>query len=393
MFEEEIEYNKNYRRHCKISFEIENKKGEEMKRVLHISASENMGGIETFILNMCSHMNKDKYNFTVAAACEKALIENEIEKIGGNIVHISSIDNNKFEYAKGLWKTIKDKKYDIIHIHKNSLSNPLPIIFAKISRKKIVLHSHNTNPTSENASRMVHSVFKHLVSFFKIKRLACSKMAAEWMFGKNYKKKNVLLLNNGVDSDKLKFNKEIRYKIRNDFKIKNNEYAVCNVGRLSEQKNTLFILDIFERIYCEHNNSHLYLIGNGELESEAKVKASKLKSSSNIHFLGIRKDVLDIYHGMDLFLMPSLHEGLPIAAIEAQASGLPLLISDTVDLDVKICDSTEFEKLSSDKDIWAEHAIKLIEKNERKDTTEIIKKAGYDVNISADILEEIYDNL
>ena len=209
------------------------------------------------------------------------------------------------------------------------------------------------------------------------------------MFGSN-SNKEVVILKNGIDTNKLRFNKVLRKKKREELKINDDSFAICSVGRLSEQKNTIFILKVFEEICTKKDNAHLFLIGDGPLKDKAQAYADLSKYHNNIHFLGVRQDIPDILQGMDLFLMPSLYEGLPIAAIEAQSTSLPLLIADTVDSDVKILDSTEFESLDSSPEIWAAHSLELVQKNERRDVSEQMCCSGYDLNKTALDLTKLY---
>ncbi len=359
------------------------------KRILHIGTSGGRGGVESFILNTSSQISKDKCSFSIIADCEKAIIEEDFRKIG-DVIYIPAITKNKKGYVKGLWKAIDKSKYDIVHIHKNSLSNPLPVLFCKMKGiKNVILHSHNTMPADKGASTMVHKVFRSILNLFKLERIACSELAAEWMFGKK-KSRNVLMLKNGINADRLRFNETVRSNKRSELGLDENAVAICNVGRLSEQKNTMFILKIFGEVCSREENAHLFLIGNGPLKEEAEAFAAASGYGSRIHFLGIRQDIPDLLQGMDLFLMPSLHEGLPIAAVEAQAASLPLLISDTVDTDVKLLESTEFEELDASAEVWAEHCLELVRKTVRGDVTADIRRAGYDLSETAAVLEKLY---
>ncbi len=361
------------------------------KNVLHIGTSGGRGGIESFILNMCSRLDKSKYHFTIIADCDKAIIEQDFKDLGGDVHYIPAITKDKKGYVKALWHAIDKNKYDIVHIHKNSLSNPFPILICKLKGiKSVILHSHNSSFANPSASQLVHSVFKRIINLFSLERLACSALAGEWMFGKSKKFK---FMRNGINIERYRFNPEIRQRIRAEFEIEADAYAICNVGRLCEQKNTLFLLKIFDEICKKRADARLYLIGKGPLEEEAKAYAAASPNAGKIFFLGIRPNVNEILQGMDLFLMPSLYEGLPIAAVEAQASGLPLLISDTVDSGIKICDTTEIETLGSSAEIWAAHVIDLAQRVQRADHSEAIISAGYDVDNSAKMLDEIYQNM
>lgn len=359
-----------------------------MKKILYIEATSSKGGIETFILNTCKYLDRNAYKVTVLANCRECSIERELKEAGVKIRHIRPAEKGIFAYYKDLNRIIRPENFDIVHINKNSLAEPLALLISKKNKiRKIILHSHNTHPTSGKISSVLHKIFRNLLISPKIWQVACSEQAAEWMFPK---RKSCLLLKNGIETEKYAFCPEIREKVRDMLGLSPNQSAICNVGRLCPQKNTLFLLEIMHRIVRKQPNAKLFLIGTGELETSAKEKTKALKLEKNVVFMGKRTDVNELLQGMDLFLMPSLHEGLPIAAVEAQAASLPLLISDTVDKDVKILDSTEFQELNSSPEIWAEHCLKLIEKSQRSDTGTILKKAGYDIRESVKELVKLY---
>ena len=359
-----------------------------MYKILFIEATSSKGGIETFILNICRHLDKDKYQITVLANCPECSIERELKEAGVSIEHIRPINQGIFAYYRDLKQLIDIGKYDIVHINKNSLADPIALLLCKKKHiSKIVLHSHNTHPTNGKMSTLFHLIFKKLFVNNQIIKIACSQMAADWMFNKRNK---VFLLKNGIEINRYTFRQDIRDRVRNDLRIPTKSLAFCNVGRLCEQKNTLFLIEIMGEIVKLYPDSMLFLIGTGEMENAVKEKVRQLRLSEYVTFLGRRTDVNELLQGMDLFLMPSLHEGLPIAAIEAQAASLPLLISDTVDHEVKLLQSTEFEHLQSPADVWAAHCLGLLETSQRCNVQERIKLAGYDIKYTTDILMEIY---
>lgn len=361
-------------------------------RVLHIGTSGEKGGIDSFILNMCSHLPASDYTFSIVADCEKTSIENEFQNAGVSVIYVPPALKSKLRYASALWRLIRQQDFDVVHCHKNSLANPLSIIIARMKRIPLVIvHSHNTHATQQAASGRVHNTFKKMLRSMKVIRLACSDKAAEWLFGEDYQAQSVTVLKNGIDLAQFRFNPTICGEVRWELGLKSKDtLAICNVGRLSEQKNSLFILKIFDVLHKMEPDSQLFMIGTGELEREVKESAAVLDSADAIHFLGRRSDINRLYQGMDLFLMPSLHEGLPIAAVEAQTASLPLLISDTVDCDVKLTEQTEFETLNSSAEVWAEHCLELIRKASRHDCSAQIAEAGYDVMDSVRYLDKIY---
>ena len=371
---------------------LENRGNMKKIRVLHIGTSGEKGGIDSFIINMCSHLNADEYEFSIIADCEKTAIENEFQAAGVSVIYVPSAVKSKIRYASALWHVIRRKDFDVVHCHKNSLANPLPIIIGVFKRIPLVIvHSHNTHATQLTASGKVHNAFKKILKRMNVYRLACSDKAAEWLFGDDYQKQGVMILKNGIDLTKYRFNGKVRGEVRQELGIHSDQtLAICNVGRLSEQKNSLFILRIFDALHRIEPDSRLFMVGTGELEDEVKAVAGSLESSESISFLGRRSDVNRLYQGVDLFLMPSLHEGLPIAAVEAQTASLPLLISDTVDSDVRLTDQTEFESLQKSAEEWAKHCLLLARRSERCDCSKQITKAGYNIEDSVQYLDHLY---
>ena len=359
-----------------------------MYKILFIEATSSKGGIETFILNTCRHLDKDKYQITVLANCPECSIERELKEAGVSIEHIRPVNQGIFAYYCDLKRLIDIGKYDIVHINKNSLADPIALLLCKkMHISKIVLHSHNTHPTSSRMSVSLHQIFRRIFVNNQIIKIACSQKAADWMFTRT---SDCLILNNGIETDRYTFQCEVRNRVRKVLGLFSENLAICNVGRLCKQKNTLFLIEIMSEIVKLRPDAKLFLIGTGEMENAVKEKVRELCLSEYVTFLGKRKDVNELLQGMDLFLMPSLHEGLPIAAIEAQAASLPLLISDTVDHEVKLLQSTEFEHLQSPADVWAVHCLKLVETSQRCNVQERIKLAGYDIKYTTDILMEIY---
>jgi len=359
-------------------------------RLLFIEATSSKGGIETFIQNTCRHLDKNNFQITVLANCRECSIERELIETGASIEHIRPAEQGLIAYYRDLKRVIDPSRFDIVHINKNSLADPLTLLLCEMRRiPKIILHSHNTHPTSRKMSALLHLIFRRIFVNKKIIKIACSQKAADWMFS-NCGSNKCLLLKNGIETERYAFCQDTRECVRRSLGLLPEEIAFCNVGRLCEQKNPLFLVEIMSEIVKLHPASRLFLIGTGEMESAVRKKIKELRISEYVTFLGKRSDVNELLQGMDLFLMPSLHEGLPIAAIEAQAAGLPLLISDTVDHEVKLLESTESELLTSAPNVWASHCLKLVGANRRDDAYKRIRAAGYDICESVVNLQKLY---
>jgi glycosyltransferase involved in cell wall biosynthesis len=360
-------------------------------RVLHIEIRGGIGGIETFLLNLYTAIDKKKVKFDFISTVNTVTLEKQFLDMGAKIYKIPE-PFHIIKYYKTLYKIINENNYSIVHIHKNSAANIIPfIICKKIGVKTIISHSHNTAPTKCKVSKILHRINQRYLIKIKTHSFACSQVAAEWLYGKNYLKNNsVKIIKNGIETSKFKFDDKKREKIRKQLGI-NENFVIGNVGRFTKQKNHKFLIDIFYELLKVKSNSVLILCGIGDLEYELKEKINKLKINDKVMFLGLRKDINDIMQAMDVFVLPSLYEGLPLVSIEAQCSGLPIIVSDTVSNEIKISDLVTFVSLNSNVDEWVRNIISSYEKSKRLDMCNIVKDAGYDIIKTAKCFEKFYN--
>ena len=213
---------------------------------------------------------------------------------------------------------------------------------------------------------------------------ACSKSAGQWMFGQS----DVQVLPNAINAVQYEFDDKIRYKIRNQLGVEGS-YVLGHVGRFSSVKNHTFLIDVFEQLKKVETNVKLLLVGDGEKYSDIQEKVKNKGLSENVIFLGLRSDVNLIMQAMDVFLLPSLYEGLPVTMIEAQAAGLPCIISDRVPIECKITDLVYQVALDESLEVWVEKILGL-KKVKRESITKIIKVSGYDIYESVKVLQEFY---
>ena len=214
--------------------------------------------------------------------------------------------------------------------------------------------------------------------------LACSEQAGKWMYGNC----SFCVMNNAIDAKEYRFNPYKREKVRNDFHVKNNEILIGHVGRFNYSKNQFFLIDIFQKVQ-KKIPAKLILVGDGELRKQIEKKVQNSNLADRVIFTGVRSDVANLMQAMDVFVFPSNYEGLPVTLIEAQASGLPCLISDKVSMECKITDYVQQIDLTKSIEQWAEFAIRA-SKIKRKDTFEEIKKAGFDIKENAKLLQKFY---
>lgn len=360
-----------------------------MKRILQIVGRMGYGGIETFLMNIYRNIDRTKVQFDFAVTKGKSgEYEEEIKTLGGKIYYFPERKNIK-EYKKKWYDFFREhKEFECVHMHVSSLSNIIPIKAASANKiKKRYIHSHNTYQQG-----ILHNILNQTnkinLNRYATELFACSQEAGKYSFGN----KKFEIIKNGIDAKQYEFDKAKREKIRNKFKILDNQIAFLHIGRFTYQKNHEFLIDVFSEIIKIKPNSLLYLIGEGELEGQVKEKVKKLEIGDNVIFLGTQKDISEIMQGMDAFIFPSLYEGLGIVAIEAQAAGLKVFASDTIPEEVKITELVSFISLKKSKQEWAYNILKNLEKEKlRKKNYEQIKNSGYDIKYTTEKLENYYE--
>ena len=362
-------------------------------RILQITGGMNMGGIENFIMNIYRNIDRERVQFDfLIHQEEKQIFEDEIEKLGGKIYRIPSIrKSGYFKYKKNLKEFFQNYSYKIVHSHYNELSGIILKIAKDYGVKVRISHSHIAYPKYSNIlTRLFGDYLRNLLKNSSSLKFACSNLAGEWLYEKNG---NYEVINNGIEANKYKLNEKIKIEKREELKIEKDEIAIGHIGRLTEQKNHKFLIEIFSKLHEKNSKYKLFIIGNGELEEKIREHIKALNLEKNIIMLGVRKDVNKILQAMDLFVFPSLYEGLPVTLVEAQGAGLKCFISDTVTKEIDLeCGLTEFISLDKTSEEWAD----IIDKNKeyiRKDTIDSLKSHGYDMTENAKNLEIRYIEL
>lgn len=362
-------------------------------RILQITGGMNMGGIENFIMNIYRNIDREKVQFDfLIHQEEKQIFEDEIEKLGGKVYRIPSIrKSGYFKYKKNLKEFFQNHSYKIVHSHYNELSGIILKVAKEYGVKIRISHSHIAYPKYSNIiTKFFGDYLRKLLKNSSSLKFACSNLAGEWLYGENG---NYEVINNGIEANKYKLNEKIKIEKRKELKIEKDEIAIGHIGRLTEQKNHKFLIEIFSKLYEKNSKYKLFIIGNGELEEKIREQIKALNLEKNIIMLGVRKDVNEILQAIDIFVFPSLYEGLPVTLVEAQGAGLKCFISDTVTKEIDLESGlTEFISLDKSSEEWAE----IIDKNKeyiRKDTIDSLKSHGYDMTENAKNLEIRYIEL
>ena len=283
--------------------------------------------------------------------------------------------------------------YDVVHLHSSSKNFFVLKEAKKFGIKTRIAHAHNVGFQTTNKIKIIvgnilkSQLIKNATNYF-----ACSKLAGIWLFGEKIVNSDKFrVIHNAIEYDKFVYNENIRKRVRNELDIDENTLVIGNVGRFTNQKNHELMIDIFNEIHKKNNNSKLMLIGIGENEEKTKNKVKSLGVENDVLFLGFKENVNEYLSSMDAFLMPSLYEGLPVVAVEAQASGLPCFMSkDVITDEVKINPNVEFISLNSSAKEWADYILSSDLK--RIETKENFEKAGYIMAQEIKTLEKFYLN-
>ena len=351
------------------------------------------GGVESVVMNYYRNIDRNKIQFDFICDEDSTDIPyEEIEKMGGKVILIPPYQKI-FKYHKELKRVLKEENYQIVHSHINTLS-VFSLFAAKCAGVPVrIAHSHSTTNKKEKRKNLMKQILRPFSKIFATDYMCCSELAGRWLFGnKEYDKGNVYLLNNAIDLDKFKYDEKIRREKRNELNINDDTLVIGHVGRFVEQKNHKFLIDIFNEVYKQNKNSILLLVGQGPLMGEIKEKVKKFGIEDNVKFLGQRSDTAELYQAMDMFLFPSLYEGLGMVLIEAQASGLPCLASTEVPSIAKINNNFEFVDLHEDIKKWYESINKMLKMNEVRNDMKNVAN-GYDIKIEAKKIEKFYEEL
>ncbi|MGG0276185.1 glycosyltransferase family 1 protein [Bacillus rhizoplanae] len=364
----------------------------EKINVLHLVPGLDAGGIEMMLLNYYKYIDRRKIQFDFAMFFDSVgLTGKEFQNMGSDIYHLTPKSKGFKQYKYELSEILRKNKYDIVHAHQNYMSF-IPLYYAKKHGIKVrIAHSHSTSVDNSNLMNpFLRIAGIYLNNFTSTYKMSCGIEAGKYIFGeKSFNQGNVIVLPNAIETSKFSFSQIKRNEIRKELNIEG-KFVIGNVGRLSEEKNHIFLLKIFKEIYMKKNDSCLVIVGDGYLDGKLKEFARELGIEQHIHFLGRRNDVNEILNAFDAFVLPSFHEGFPVVCIEAQTSGVKCFFSDKIPQEVSVTDQTEFISLDKSAEFWAEHITKSAFNYNRTDRNKEIKDSGYDIKENAKWLENFY---
>lgn len=366
-------------------------------RILHVVSSLSLSnGIMNVIINYYRHINLNEIQFDfLYFEDDEISYKDEIYSLGGRVFKIEPPRiKNIFFYRQYLRNYINKQKrfdYNIIHFHEIVLLSLISPILREFGCEKIIAHSHSVvysyHPIKSMRNRTLSIGLKKSADYY----CACSEASGRFWFGQELMNEGkVHIINNAIDCEKFYYNPEVRSKIRNELGI-DNSLVIGHVGRFSKEKNHEFLIEVFYELTLHAPNCKLILIGSGPELNKVKEKVAFLKLDKKVIFLGQRFNVYEFYQAMDVFVFPSISEGLGSVAIEAQVAGLPCIISDTVTSEVDISNKVEFLSLESQVENWA---MKIRETDcQKNDMRQLAIEKGYSIKNEAEKLEHFYERL
>lgn len=324
-----------------------------MKKILIEGMTQNLGGIETFVYLLYSVL-KEEWQVDFITVDNTIPFENEFLSNGCKIYHITPRYKSAKQFCQDINYVFSHEKYDVFWFNKTTLSSIHTLKAAKKSGvKKIICHSHQSKNMGSFFTLCMHKINMKRVSKFIDCRAACSEVAAKWFFGSN--QESVKIFPNAVDISKYEPDSQKILEMKKKLGVEK-KFVVGHVGRFAPEKNHKFLIPIFEEV-AKKQNAHLILCGIGELQEETKQLVQEKGLEDRVSFLGMRRDIPDVLQAMDVMVMPSLFEGLPFVLVEAQAAGVPCVVSNTVSKEAKLTDILEYVSLDSPIGEWAEKIL------------------------------------
>lgn len=359
-------------------------------RILYIVPSLRLcNGVASYAMNYFRNIDKDKFHIDfITGVNEESIYYDEIKNAGSQIYYIPKMGiKNIIEVRKKIKKFLKENatKYDIIHCHVLNMGAFYLYYAKKYGIKTRILHSHVT----KTADSKIHEIRNKILLPFAINNanyfFACSADAGKKIF----KGKDFTVINNAIDGRKFEYNEKFRKEIREKYNISEQSIVIGNIGRLCNQKNQKFLIDVYKKIMTKNSDTKLFIIGNGPLEGELKKYVKDTKMENNVIFEKPTNCVEKFYQAFDIFVLPSIYEGLGIVLIEAQVSGLPCVVSDVIPEEAQISEQYKKLSLKEPESKWADIILgSVIEK--RKTNLIGLQENNFDITMETNRLMQYY---
>lgn len=363
-------------------------------RILEVCVDLDGGGIDRYLYNYCSRIQGIQFDFATVDSKKDGILEPDLRKRGCKIFRVPRMSSGLRKNYKALHLIMTENHYDAVHVHLG-YKGFLALLCAKnCGIHTRIVHAHIANVPETKLQRYIRFVLTQITKHLATNLAACGIDAAKWVWGsKAYHQGSVIVHNNAIETHKYQYNSDIDIEYRKKMGIEEDVLVIGHIGRLSDQKNQLRLLDIFSVIHKQQPRSCLMLVGRGEQENEVREKIRSLGLEKSVMLLGVRSDVPSLLNMMDVFVFPSKYEGLPFTLIETQCNGLKTISSDTVTAQVKVSDCIEFLSLEDSNELWASAAVIAALNGHNIDARQSVITAGYDIDTEAEHLKNYYINL
>ena len=360
-----------------------------MYNILFVSGTLAQNGTEMFMMNVLRHIDRSKYHIDFCISSNEMTPNRiEAESLGCKIFVLPSRRQGPIKSIIACWKFISANRglYDVIHWNTGNLSSIVRFVIYKHFNIPVrIVHAHSSSAIGIH-NIILHKINRIIIPYFCTHRFACSSEAAKFFYGT----KMSTIINNGIDVDKFDFDTSFREEVRHEFGLNKDMLVLGHVGRFDDNKNHSFLLDVFNCISHKVSNTKLLLVGEGETFDFIKKKIKEKGLEGKVVMTGPRPDVNKIMQAMDCFVMPSKFEGLPFVLVEAQCSGLPCIISDTINPDVKLTDNLEFVSLKLTPQAWCDIILDKMNHYIQKSQSKEITLRGFSIKDSVNYLQKIY---
>ena len=366
-----------------------------MIRIAVIMGKMHSGGKKNLVMEYYRHIDRAKVQFDfLCDADSNSIPKEEIESLGGR-VYIVPPYQNIFANIKAIYAICKKNKYKIMHGY-NSTMNIFSMFAGKLAGVPIRINECISMGHKDDKKDVLKKILKPFASWFSTHYMANGEVCGRWQFGdKKYEAGNVKVFKTVIDTEKNRYQPELRAKTRKELGIENN-IVIGHIGRLTAQKNTLFIIDVFSEIVKMEPKAILLIIGDGDLKESMLTRIDQLGIKEHVLYLGRREDIQQFYNAMDAFLLPSLYEGLPVVGVEAECCGLPMFFSTEIPRESSPCDDIGFFiGLDKQPDKWADIVLKHTKDimECRDDRSCDVKNAGFDSEREGAQLTKYYSDL
>lgn len=365
---------------------------EQPIRVAQVLNRMDSGGIEAVVMNYYRHIDRSKVQFDFYFAGDSSFPQREeLERLGAGIYPIPAY-SHPLAYHKALYKAFREHGYTVVHAHLSTMS-----VFALFAAWRAgvltrICHNHSTADWGEKKKTLLKYLLRPFAKVFATEYFACGEKAGRWMYGNHsFESGKVHVMTNAIDTGKFSFDPAARRRLREELSIRQDAFVVGHVGRFTCAKNHEFLLRIFQEVLLQREDAQLLLVGEGERMEYIRAEAQKFGLADKVCFTGSRADVNELYSVMDVFCLPSFYEGFGVVALESQANGLKCVLSDRVPSEADVTGTSVFLPLSAQPPKWAQELLAQ-QGAPRRDQSDKVKEAGYDIAQSAAELAVYYQS-